>query len=90
MTGHEHVLLAVEAGLRYVGPEAAGFRRVRGGRGFSYVDGDGAAANSRIRERIESRDSRSLLLYPSGVPRWSSSTCFITWYTPQPSQAPGI
>ena len=53
MTGDEHVRLAVEAGLRYVGPEAAGFRRVRRGRGFSYVDGDGAAANGRTRERIE-------------------------------------
>jgi DNA topoisomerase-1 len=53
MTGAESSMLADEAGLRYVEPETPGHRRVRRGRGFSYVSPEGEIVSDRIRERIE-------------------------------------
>lgn len=53
MTREDSGFLAAEAGLRYVGPDAAGYRRVRKGRGFSYVTADGRTVNGRVRKRIE-------------------------------------
>lgn len=45
--------VAEEAGLRYVSDSAPGLRRVRRGRGFSYVDPDGQAVTSpRVRDRV--------------------------------------
>lgn len=40
------------AGLRYVSPDDPGLRRVRRGRGFSYLDAHGAAVNGSVRDRI--------------------------------------
>ena len=53
MTREDSGFLATEAGLRDVGPDAAGYRRVRRGRGFSYVSPEGQAVNGRARNRIE-------------------------------------
>ena len=45
---------ATEAGLRYVSDELPGIRRVRRGRGFSYVDSGGqTVADPKVRARIE-------------------------------------
>ena len=67
MTGDEYLLLAAEAGLRYVGPDVAGFRRVRKGRGFSYVDEADAVVNGKTRKRIE-----SLVIPPAWEDVWVS------------------
>jgi DNA topoisomerase I len=67
MTGDEHLLLAAEAGLRYVSPEAPGYRRVRRGRGFSYVDEGGRAVNGGVRDWIE-----SLVIPPAWEEVWIS------------------
>lgn len=53
MNGYDSLLLADEAGLRYVVPGSGGYRRVRRGRGFSYVTPDGKSIDGRVRERIE-------------------------------------
>lgn len=53
MTVIDSISLAVDAGLRYVEPDAPGYRRVRRGRGFSYVTDTGDVVDGRIRERIE-------------------------------------
>ncbi len=45
---------AVSAGLRYVNAEEPGIRRVRRGRGFSYLDADGKVVAADVRARIES------------------------------------
>jgi DNA topoisomerase I len=71
MTGDEYFLLASEAGLTYVGPDEPGLRRVRRGRGFSYVDEKGAVVNGRTRERIKS------LAIP---PAWED-----VWISPDPN-----
>jgi len=52
MTGVESMALAAEAGLHYVMDEMPGLRRVRRGRGFSYLDEQGQAINGAVRERI--------------------------------------
>jgi DNA topoisomerase-1 len=45
---------ASEAGLRYVSDELPGIRRVRRGRGFSYVDADGrTVTDPKVRARID-------------------------------------
>jgi DNA topoisomerase-1 len=49
----DSISLAVDAGLRYVEPDAPGYRRMRRGRGFSYVTEAGDVVNGRVRERIE-------------------------------------
>lgn len=43
---------ATAAGLRYVSPEEPGIRRIRRGKGFSYVTTAGAAVETKERERI--------------------------------------
>jgi DNA topoisomerase-1 len=45
---------ATASGLRYVSPEEPGIRRVRRGRGFSYVDTNRKAVTAAVRTRIES------------------------------------
>lgn len=45
---------AAAAGLRYVSPDEPGIRRVRRGRGFSYLDADKKSVAAEIRTRIES------------------------------------
>lgn len=53
MTAVDSISLAVDAGLRYVEPDSPGYRRVRRGRGFSYVNESGGVINGKVRERIE-------------------------------------
>jgi DNA topoisomerase-1 len=45
---------AAAAGLRYVNAEEPGIRRVRRGRGFSYLDSQKKAVTAEVRARIES------------------------------------
>lgn len=52
MKNLEAVADAAEAGLRYVGDDEAGLRRVRRGRGFGYLDEEGIPVNGRHRKRI--------------------------------------
>lgn len=52
MTRTDSEMLAEDAGLRYVGPDHPGYRRVRRGKGFSYLDADGQVVNGRVRQRI--------------------------------------
>lgn len=59
--------LAADAGLRYVGPGAAGYRRVRRGKGFAYLDGNGEAVNGRVKERI-----KDLVIPPAWEQVWIS------------------
>lgn len=68
MTQDESLLVAAEAGLRYVGPEAPGYRRVRRGRGFSYVGEGGEVVNGRGRDWIE-----SLVIPPAWKDVWISA-----------------
>lgn len=67
MTGLDSIDLAAEAGLRYVEPDAPGYRRVRRGTGFSYVDPGGQTVNGRTRARIE-----SLVIPPAWEDVWIS------------------
>lgn len=53
MTIEDSESLAERAGLRYVGQDAPGYRRIRRGRGFSYVSAGGQTVNGKIRTRIE-------------------------------------
>jgi DNA topoisomerase-1 len=59
--------LAMDAGLRYVEPGAAGFRRVKRGRGFSYVSGSGQPAGDQRRRWIE-----DLVIPPAWEDVWIS------------------
>ena len=43
---------ATAAGLRYVSPDEPGIRRIRRGRGFSYVDAEGKAVAAEVRVRL--------------------------------------
>jgi DNA topoisomerase I len=45
---------AAAAGLRYVSPDEPGIRRVRRGRGFSYIDPEKRAVSAEVRTRIQS------------------------------------
>jgi DNA topoisomerase-1 len=54
MTEPDSIDLAAEAGLRCVEPDAPGYRRVRRGKGFSYLGPEGQAVNVQVRSRIES------------------------------------
>jgi DNA topoisomerase-1 len=67
MTGDDYFLLAADAGLRYVGPDAPGYRRVRRGRGYSYVDEGGQPVNGKVRDWIE-----SLVIPPAWEDVWIS------------------
>jgi DNA topoisomerase-1 len=49
----EALCAADEAGLRYVSDATPGLRRLRRGRGFSYVDADGEVVSDAERTRIE-------------------------------------
>lgn len=57
--------LASDAGLRYVDTGSPGYRRVRRGRGFSYLGEDGAPVNGSVRERI-----RALAIPPAWDDVW--------------------
>lgn len=59
--------LAADAGLRYVGPDAAGYRRVRRGKGFAFLDEKGEAVNGRVKERI-----KDLVIPPAWEEVWIS------------------
>jgi DNA topoisomerase I len=67
MTGTDYIDLAAEAGLRYVEPGAPGYRRVRRGRGFSYLNDSGEVLNGRVRTRIE-----DLVIPPAWEDVWIS------------------
>jgi DNA topoisomerase I len=60
-------LLAAEAGLNYVVPGSAGFRRLRRGRGFSYHDSTGAKVNGSIKSYVQ-----SLVIPPAWNEVWIS------------------
>ena len=65
---NELLLAAREAGLRYVDPADPGIRRVRRGRGFSYVDQNGnAITDDSTLERI-----RSIAVPPAWTDVWIS------------------
>lgn len=53
MTRDDSQVLADRAGLHYVAPDDPGYRRVRRGRGFSYLSPDGHTVNGGIRQSIE-------------------------------------
>lgn len=67
MTRDDSEMLAEEAGLRYVDADDPGYRRVRRGRGFSYLDTDGQVVNGRVRQRIE-----QLVIPPAWEDVWIS------------------
>jgi DNA topoisomerase I len=54
MSSNGYDLLAAEAGLLYITDEASGYRRVRRGKGFSYITDRGARVSDSERRRIES------------------------------------
>jgi DNA topoisomerase I len=62
------VATAQLAGLRYTSEEQPGIRRVRKGRGFAYVDRDGAA----VRDEGELRRIRRLAIPPAWTEVWIS------------------
>lgn len=63
---HEYISSARAAGLYYVTDEMPGIRRRRHGRGFSYVDPDGAT----IRDAAMLRRFRSLVIPPAWTEVW--------------------
>lgn len=67
MNREESHLMAAEAGLVYVDGQDAGFRRVRRGRGFSYVTPDNEVVNGEAREWIE-----NLVIPPAWEQVWIS------------------
>ena len=60
-------VIAAVAGLRYVDSSEEGYRRVRKGRGFSYLDGQGSVVNGSEREWIQ-----SLVIPPAWEDVWIS------------------
>lgn len=67
MTGSDSLHLATGAGLRYVEPDAPGYRRVRRGKGFVYLTPGGELVNGRIKARIE-----NLVIPPAWEDVWIS------------------
>jgi DNA topoisomerase-1 len=67
MVSADSMSMAAEAGLNYVTDEVPGFRRVRRGRGFSYLDPKGNTINGSTREWI-----RSLVIPPAWEHVWIS------------------
>ncbi len=67
MTIEDSMVLAAEAGLHYVSDQGPGMRRVRRGKGFSYLDSTGAAVNGPIREWID-----KLVIPPAWTDVWIS------------------
>lgn len=57
--------LATEAGLRYVSDEEPGIRRLKRGKGFSFVRSDGSIVEGAARERV-----RSLAIPPAWTEVW--------------------
>jgi DNA topoisomerase-1 len=57
---------ATDAGLRYVTDASPGIRRVRSGRGFRYVDPDGAT----VRDPVTLARIRSLAIPPAWIDVW--------------------
>jgi DNA topoisomerase-1 len=79
MTSADSIELAVEAGLRYTESGQPGWRRVRRGSGFSYLDESGAPLSRPARERVDE------LVIP---PAWQE-----VWISPDPRghiQATGV
>ena len=68
MTTADSMVLADEAGLHYVTDQDPGLRRVRRGRGFSYVDAKGTTVNGAVREWIN-----SLVIPPAWTEVWISA-----------------
>jgi DNA topoisomerase I len=62
------VAAAQSAGLRYTSDEQAGVRRLRKGRGFTYLDPDGA----RVRDEVDLRRIRRLAIPPAWTDVWIS------------------
>ena len=60
---------ATLAGLHYASPEGTGFKRVRAGRGFKYIDSEGRA----VRDRVFVRRARSLVIPPAWASVWVSA-----------------
>jgi DNA topoisomerase-1 len=69
MTMIDSMALADDAGLLYVSDEAPGLRRVRRGKGFSYLGIDGKVVNRATRNRIT-----SLVIPPAWQDVWISPT----------------
>lgn len=67
MTSDDALALAAEAGLHYTEAGDRGLRRVRRGKGFSYVDERGSAVNGSRREWIE-----KLVIPPAWEDVWIS------------------
>lgn len=68
MNGTESALLADDAGLRYIESGDPGYRRVRRGRGFSYLTETGQTVNGELRDWIE-----SLAIPPAWEDVWVSA-----------------
>jgi DNA topoisomerase I len=62
------VVAAQSAGLRYTSDEQAGIRRRRKGRGFGYIDTDGAS----VRDEVDLRRIRRLAIPPAWTDVWIS------------------
>jgi DNA topoisomerase-1 len=67
MVSADSMAIAAEAGLNYVTDEVPGLRRVRRGKGFSYLDSKGNTINGSTREWI-----RSLVIPPAWDQVWIS------------------
>lgn len=67
MTETDSIFLAIDAGLRYVESGAPGYRRLKRGRGFSYVNEAGDVVNDKVRERLE-----ALVIPPAWEDVWIS------------------
>lgn len=67
MTTIDSISLAAEAGLTYVSDQGPGLRRIRRGRGFSYVDANGKGTNGAVRTWIN-----SLVIPPAWEDVWIS------------------
>jgi DNA topoisomerase I len=65
---NEGVAAAQLAGLRYTSDEQAGIRRKRKGRGFTYIDDDGAP----VRDDVDLRRIRGLAVPPAWTNVWIS------------------
>lgn len=71
MVSADSMSIAAEAGLNYVTDELPGLRRVRRGKGFSYVDAKGKTINGTTKEWI-----RSLVIPPAWEQVWISPDRF--------------
>jgi DNA topoisomerase-1 len=67
MTIEDSMALAEEAGLHYVSDQGPGLRRVRRGKGFSYVDSKGSTVNGGTKEWID-----KLVIPPAWSDVWIS------------------